>query len=163
MADAVAGRHQRVVRDADGETYEKHAEELVRFATLLVGPGGAEDLVAGAVLRAFSSPSWPSVTEPRAYLYRTVLNEARQLRRSTQRRLRREAAAARSERLHVPLVRPEVLDALRRLTVRQRAVIYLTYWLDEPPAEVARWLGTSRRTVERELTAARHRLEALLR
>lgn len=153
----------RAVRDTDAETYEKHAEELVRFATVLVGPGGAEDLVSGAVLRALSSPSWPTVTEPRACLYRTLLNEARQLRRSTQRRLRREAVAARSERVDVPHVRPEVLDALRRLTVRQRAVIYLTYWLDEAPTEVARWLGASKRTVERELTTARHRLEALLR
>ncbi|HEV3401155.1 MAG TPA: hypothetical protein VG078_04990 [Acidimicrobiales bacterium] len=67
------------MRDSDAETYEKHAEELVRFATLLVGPGGADDLVSGAVLRAFSSPAWPSVTEPRAYLYRTLVNEARQL------------------------------------------------------------------------------------
>jgi RNA polymerase sigma factor (sigma-70 family) len=151
------------VRDADEETYEKHADELVRFATILVGPGGAEDLVSGAVLRAFSSPSWPTVTERRAYLYRTLLNEARQVRRATQRRLRREAAAARCDWVDVPLVRAEVLDALRRLTVRQRAVIYLTYWLDEQPVEVARWLGTFKRTVERELTTARRRLEALLR
>ena len=91
------------------------------------------------------------------------MNEARQLRRATQRRLRRETAAARSERVDVPLVRAEVLEALRRLTVRQRAVIYLIYWLDEQPVEVARCLGTSKRTVQRELTTARHRLEALLR
>ncbi|HEV3401156.1 MAG TPA: hypothetical protein VG078_04995 [Acidimicrobiales bacterium] len=42
-------------------------------------------------------------------------------------------------------------------------MIYLIYWLDEQPVEVARCLDTSKRTVERELTTARHRLEALLR
>ncbi len=63
-----AGRHETVVRDFDAETYQKHAEELGRFATVLVGPGGAEDLVSGAVLRAFSSPAWPTVTEPRGHL-----------------------------------------------------------------------------------------------
>ena len=57
----------------------------------------------------------------------------------------------------------DVLDALRRLSVRQRAVIYLTYWLGMRADEVARTLDVSLRTVERELTSARGRLEVLLR
>jgi RNA polymerase sigma factor (sigma-70 family) len=59
-------------------------------------------------------------------------------------------------------VRVEVLEALRRLGVRQRAVIFFTYWHDLESTEVARLLGISSRTVQRELTAARRHLEVLL-
>ena len=52
----------------DEEIYRKHADELIRFATTLVGAGSAEDVFSGAILKAMSSHSWPSVTEYRAYL-----------------------------------------------------------------------------------------------
>lgn len=146
----------------DGEVYEKHADELVRFATVLVGPSGADDLVAAAVLRVFSSRAWPTVVERRAYLYRAVLNEARQSRRQASRRLRREARAARGELAEAPLVRAEVLDALRRLSVRQRAVVFFTYWLDLDATAIGEVLEVSPRTVQRELRSARQSLEALL-
>ena len=56
----------------------------------------------------------------------------------------------------------DVLAALKRLSVRQRAVIHLTYWADLAPQQVADTIGTSLRTVERELTNARTRLKAIL-
>jgi DNA-directed RNA polymerase specialized sigma24 family protein len=37
------------------EIYEKHADELIRFASVLVGPSGAEDVLAGAMLRVLGS------------------------------------------------------------------------------------------------------------
>jgi DNA-directed RNA polymerase specialized sigma24 family protein len=61
---------------ADAETYRKYADELVRFASGLVGPSGAEDVVATAVLRAVSGTQWSRVDNQRAYMYRAVLNEA---------------------------------------------------------------------------------------
>ena len=64
-------------RDADADVYARHAPELVRFAAVLAGPSGADDLVASAVLRAFTNPGWSGVQNQRAYLYRAVLNEAR--------------------------------------------------------------------------------------
>ncbi len=147
----------------DGELYAKHSEELIRFATVLAGPSSAEDVVASAVLRVFSSPRWAEVEERRAYLFKAVLLEARQQYRSTQRRLRREVRAAdHNQQTEAETVRPEVLEALLRLTVRQRAVIYLTYWLDLEVQEVARRLNVSQRTCQRELTTARRRMEALL-
>lgn len=39
-----------VVEEADAEIYRKHADDLTRFATGLVGPGDAADVVAKAVL-----------------------------------------------------------------------------------------------------------------
>ena len=43
----------------DVELYEKHGDELIRFATALVGPTDADDVLAEVVLRAFASPAWP--------------------------------------------------------------------------------------------------------
>lgn len=59
--------------------------------------------------------------------------------------------------------RSEVLAAMRRLTHRQRAVVFLTYWQDLEATEVASLLHISSRTVERQLAIARRRLEVLLR
>ncbi len=155
---------------ADAETYRKYADELVRFASGLVGPSGAEDVVANAVLRAVSGAQWSRVDNQRAYLYRAVLNEASSQHRSTTRRLNREIrafqrdvstgiAVSRSDTSNVDF---DVLIALRRLSERQRAVIHLTYWADLPVADIASLLGLPTRTVERELSRARTRLEALL-
>lgn len=56
-----------------------------------------------------------------------------------------------------------MLAAIRRLTVRQRAVVFLTYWQELSAVDIAAGLDLSLRTVERELTAARRHLEELLR
>ena len=146
----------------DAEVYRKYAPELMRYAGALAGPSGAEDLLATAVLGALTSPGWRDVENQRAYLYRVVLHEALRIRRSTDRRLRREVRAASPTEWEPLAVDVDVLAALRRLTVRQRAAVFLTYWADLTPAAVAETIGTSERTVERELTKARQRLETLL-
>ena len=127
---------------ADSETYRKYADELVRFASGLVGPSGAEDVVANA-----------------------VFNEACSQQRSTTRRLNREIRAYQRDVSHGfegGYVDVDVLVALRCLSERQRAVIHLTYWADLPVTDIASLLDLSMRTVERELTRARTRLEELL-
>jgi RNA polymerase sigma factor (sigma-70 family) len=150
--------------DLDAELYARHAAELVRFATVLHGPSEADDLVANAVLRSFTSPAWPLVENRRAYLYRAVLNEARQSARSRRRRHRREQAEHRPDALEPPTqVRPEVIAAVRRLDHRQRAIVFFTYWQDLTPAEIAAELGISVRTVQRQLADARRRLGKELR
>lgn len=149
------------MRDEDVELYEKYADELVRFATVLVGPSGAEDLLLDTVATVFTSPRWPSVANKRAYLYRALYNRAANERRATQRRLAREvrAAAEAPATLDPPLVDVDVLVALRHLTVRQRAVVHLRYWHDLAAPDVARALDVSLRTVERELAAAQRFLQ----
>ena len=142
------------------ETYRKYAAELIRFAAVLVGPSAAEDGLATAILKAFSATGWAEVDNQRAYLYRTVVNEAHKSRRATQRRLAREIRAAAAEpRMNATSgLDPEISDAIRRLEVRERAVIYLTYWADLAPSTIARTLAVSQRTVERSLTDARRKL-----
>jgi RNA polymerase sigma-70 factor (ECF subfamily) len=146
----------------DAEIYRKYSDDLIRFASGLVGPSGAEDVVANAVLRAISSAQWKAVDNQRAYLYRSVLNEAHSQHRSTQRRLTREIKAQQRHDTNDQPVDLDVLVALRKISERQRAVIHLTYWEDLTTSDIASLLDLSVRTIERELTLARRRLEALL-
>jgi len=81
--------------NAAEEAYIKYSEQLVRMATVLVGPFDADDVVAAAVLRVFESDQWNGVCDPGAYLVRAVVNEARSFRRSAGRRRNRELRAAR--------------------------------------------------------------------
>ena len=147
----------------DEEIYRKHADELIRFATTLVGAGSAEDVFSGAILKAMSSHSWQSVTEHRAYLFRAVFNEALGTKRSDRRRGLRETTAAPHERVETAQDSVEVADAMSRLSVQQRSVLYLAYWLDLTVEEIARTLTLSRRSTERALTTARSQLEEQLR
>jgi RNA polymerase sigma-70 factor (ECF subfamily) len=146
---------------SDAETYEKYAGELVRFATGLVGPDDAADVVADAFVRVLGSASWRDVDKQRAYLYRAVLNEVRMRHRSTMRRLAREVRAF--TRLPEDVeVRAEVLDAMSVLSTQQRATVILTYWEDLTPGEVAERLGVSEGSVRRHLARGRSKLRGVL-
>ena len=155
-----------MMRPDDAETYRRYAAELVRFAAVLVGPSSAEDVFSTAVLRAFTAPQWPEVDGRRAYLYRTVFNEAWRLRRATQRRLNREVRSATADPHRHSRdgcgLDADIVDAIRQLDVRERAVIYFTYWVDLAPSTIAATLEVSQRTVERALSDARRKLEDLL-
>jgi RNA polymerase sigma factor (sigma-70 family) len=149
--------------ESDEGLYARLSPELIRFATSLVGPSEAEDLFAAAVIKAISSSAWPRVDNRRAYLYRTLVNEAHKSRRTTSRRLQREIRVVHGDAMEMERgLDPDVLASLKRLSVRQRAVIHLTYWADLTPRQVAETLDTSLRTVERELTSARTRLGEML-
>jgi RNA polymerase sigma factor (sigma-70 family) len=150
------------VEATDGELYRKHAEELTRFATGLVGPSHAADVVSEAVLRCMDSARWAQAVEKRAYLYRCVYNEAARFHRSSNRRRLREERSAERESVEPPEVRPEVLSAVARLSTRQRAVICLTYWDDLAPAAIATLLGISDGSVRRHLARGRSRLKEIL-
>jgi RNA polymerase sigma factor (sigma-70 family) len=148
--------------EGDGELYRKHADELTRYATMLVGPQDAADLVASTILAAMSSRGWPLVENPRAYLYRAVANAAaRSLRRNVLRRAA-EGRAVAGPRWPDADPRPEVVAALRSLSVRQRSVVYLTYWEDLTPAACAELLDVSEGTVRKALARARERLRGVL-
>jgi RNA polymerase sigma-70 factor, ECF subfamily len=149
----------------DNETvYRNYSAELTRYATGLVGPFDAPDVVTDACLRAFESRSWPDVTDRRAYLYRTVLNVANDHHRRTLSRRLREMRVAGREETPDPSgsIDVEVLDAVARLSVQQRAAVFLTYWEDLRPDAVAERMGVSTGTVKRHLDRARKRLGELL-
>jgi RNA polymerase sigma-70 factor (ECF subfamily) len=151
------------VEEADAEVYRKHADDLVRFATGLVGPSDAADVVSEALLSCLKSPSWAAVTEKRPYLYRSVFNKAAEFHRAAGRRKSREALMAKREIVENPEVRPEVLLAIRKLSVRQRAVIVLTYWEDLEPTSIAALMDISEGSVKRHLARGRSHLKEALR
>jgi RNA polymerase sigma-70 factor (ECF subfamily) len=147
---------------SDAAVYAALAPELTRFATALVGPGDAADVLSTAVVKALASPTWPAITNRRAYLYRAVFNAAQTHRRRRRLHLERDDRAASSPHWDLPNLHPEVRAAVRQLSVRQRAVIVLTYWADMDPGGVADHLGISDGAVRRHLARARSRLREAL-
>ena len=145
------------------ETYEKYADQLIRFATGIVGPSDSRDVVSTAVMSAMWSANWASVHHHRAYLYKAVLNEARRHLRNKDRRRAAELQAAGGTQVEwIPEVRPDVLEAVARLTLSQRAIVFLAYWENMKPAEIARFLDLSDGTVHRQLARGEARLRRIL-
>lgn len=142
----------------DEQVYRLYARELTEYATTLVGPFDAADVVTESCLRAFRSKGWPEVANRRAYLYRTVLSVANDHHRSTLSRRLREMKAAERVEVQPVEIDVDVLGAVERLSVQQRSAVYLTYWADLPPDEVAARMGISTGAVKRHLARARKRL-----
>lgn len=146
----------------DAEIYCEHAAALIRFATVLVGPNDAADVVSSAVLRSICSPGWSSVENHRSYLHQAVANEVRNLHRAESRRRERETRAASAPVVHPPEVHPEIWAAVDRLSVRQRAAVFLAYWEDMTDDAIAGYLGISAGSVRRHLARARRHLRRVL-
>ena len=159
---AVGGVYRVVMAEQqldDEASYAEHAPRLVALATALAGPSSAEDVVSAAVIRVLGSPGWPDVKNRGAYLTRAVVNEVRTAHRTDLRREARERRAARPDTGEVPSDPvPEIIGALAALPLRQRAVIFLTYWADMTPGAVAAELGISEGSVRQHLTRARRSL-----
>lgn len=142
------------------EAYEKWSDDLVRFATVLVGANDAADVVADAFVQLLDDGVWQHVERPRAYLFGVVANRARMQHRSAFRRRRRDDAASRHP--NAPprptgedLLSTEVLAGLSR---QQRTFVYLAYWEDWTVTEIAECVGVSEGTVRRQLARARTKL-----
>jgi RNA polymerase sigma factor (sigma-70 family) len=154
---------ERYVAGSVEEVYLRYAQDLASFATGLVGPWDAQDVVAEALMACVICRTWSGVGDPRSYLYRAVLNRCRQLARARVRRHAREhLASGRPSSSQDTELRSEVWDAVRRLSVRQRAVVVLTYWEDLTVGQVAERLALSEGSVHRHLARARSRLREVL-
>lgn len=142
----------------DAAIWAKHKEELIRYATMLVGPDHAEDVLSAVVERVLRRRgSLSALDDPRPYLFRAVLNESRGLLRRRRLDPWPDDVVARTVEY-----RPEVAAAVARLPERQRAAVYLTYWRDLPVREVAQLMGCRPGTVKRYLHLARKKLEEVL-
>ena len=142
----------------------KWSDDLVRYASALVGPADAPDLVADAFATILErgDHAWRQVRDPRGYAYGAVTNAARMLGRSRGRRRERETRWAGARSSGELAGDPTVVGALSGLSVRQRAVIFLTYWEDLDPAAVARRLDISEGSVKRHLARGRAALRTVL-
>jgi RNA polymerase sigma-70 factor (sigma-E family) len=145
----VEARTEAVVDDQLGTLYRAHYRDLVRLARLLVDdPATSEDVVQDAFARFGSRLHAVAPEKAPAYLRSMVLNGARSHLRHRQVRRRHpwpdadQAPAAevggldRTRQL-------AVVEAVRRLPARQRAVLLLRFYLDLTEREVAETLGIS--------------------
>jgi RNA polymerase sigma-70 factor (ECF subfamily) len=149
------------------DAYARYADDLVRYASLLVPRSWAADVVADTFVDLLrnSDGAWSRARDPKSFLFGAVANRARMHHRRNGRRVRREhlvAAGRRSTQTVTADAPDEVLSAFDGLSVKQRAVTYLTYWHDMSVAQVAEALGVSDGTVRRQLARARDRLRGVL-
>jgi RNA polymerase sigma factor (sigma-70 family) len=146
-------------RSTEGEAlWRTHAAELVRYATLLVGPGDAQDVVSTAFLNVLGSKV-RQAENIRAYLFRAVTNAAIDGQRSSSRRLARDRHAVLPGSVDAPETNVDLRRAIALLPVRLRAVVYFTYWEDMDAMEIAQTLRITPSTVRRDLRAARAELQ----
>jgi RNA polymerase sigma-70 factor (ECF subfamily) len=143
----------------DDETiYRKNRDDLIRYTTVLVGPAEAEDVVSVVVLRVLAKRRLQDLEEPRAYLFRAVLNECKT------RLSRRRAHLSITEVGGFPADNPQphVIQAVLDLPPQQRAATYLVYWAGMTVAETADLMAIRPGTVKRYLHLARRNLKGVL-
>jgi len=143
----------------DDETiYRKNRDDLIRYATVLVGPAGAEDVVSTVVLRILARRRLDDLDEPRAYLFRAVLNECKT------RLSRRQTHLSITEAGGMPADEPRshIIQAVLDLPPQQRAATYLVYWAGMTVAETADLIGIRPGTAKRYLHLARRTLKGVL-
>lgn len=146
------------------EAFEKFGPELLRHASMLVGSSNAEDVVSEAIIGAIRAPVWDSVSDQKGYLHRSVMNAAKMMMRARSRSTRREwkAASLTPDQSQGLLSQPEVVAAVKALSLQQRSVVYFTYWADHSPRQISATLGISEGSVKKHLARARANLRKVL-
>lgn len=146
----------------DRKIYEEVRGPLIRFASSLVGPENASDLVSEVLVATLQRRTLVSLENPQAYLMQTVLNRARSHGR---RQAREKGAVSRMTSDGAHSVEPadlvvgsDVVEAVASLPVQQRAAVYLVYWVDMDPTQAAEMLGIRPATLRRYLFLARNKL-----
>jgi len=142
----------------DEAIYTKVKDDLIRYAAVLVGPDRADDVVSTVMVRVLNRRLLSSLDEPRPYLFRSVLNEARGVLRS------RQSAPLPLEHGSKEMSEPDwsVVEAVASLPPRQRAAVFLRYWEDLPIAEVADLMGARPGTIKRYLHLAHRSMKGAL-
>jgi RNA polymerase sigma-70 factor (sigma-E family) len=145
-------------RDADFTAY-LHARQarLLRTAYLLTGDHhDAEDLVQSALVKVV--PKWRRIADhPEPYVRRVLARES--VNRWRGRRWREIPTDVMPETMHDDShERTALLDDLRRLSPRQRAVLVLRYFDDLTETDTAAALGISVGTVKSHAHDALERL-----
>jgi RNA polymerase sigma factor (sigma-70 family) len=98
----------------------------------------------------------PRLPLPRVY------TAAMSTKRSDVRRLRRERTVATNDVAAAHESSADAQRALQQLSPQQRAVVYLTYWDDLTPTQIAELLDVGEGTVRKQLARAREHLRRIL-
>ena len=142
---------------------------LLRTASLLcTSRADAEDLLQTALEKTYRH--WARLnaeSDPEPYVRRILVNLT--ISRARRWRVLREVhmpsppeVPAASSETHAVELRGALIEHLRRLGPRQRAVLVLRYWEDQSEAEIARTLGCSVGTVKSQAARGLARLRELL-
>ena len=152
-----------VAVDIEAE-YRANLRDLLHFATALVGPHDAADVVNEAVTATLHRGSMATVVDARAYWFRAVSNTAAGWHRSRFRRHRRELRATNhgTATADGPSTPEDARRLLGALSPQQRTALYLAYWLDWPVDRIADAMGATEGTAKQHLARGRARLKELL-
>jgi RNA polymerase sigma-70 factor (ECF subfamily) len=139
------------------EMFDLVAPQLTGYCVTLVGDIElAHDITQEAFVRLFSR--WRSVRSPRAYVYLTAINLAREHWRRAKVEQRALAHVAGADGT-APAHDPWLWDLVGRLPARLRTVVLLHYYADLSIEEVARQLHLPKGTVKQRLHHARGLLQ----
>jgi RNA polymerase sigma-70 factor (sigma-E family) len=151
------------------DLYQAHALSLTRLAHVMLGQrSAAEDVVQDAFCNLYLR--WGKLSDQQKapqYLRSSVLNGCRTVLQRGRVRDRHDrdshdaapppAALSAEAAVLAGEEQRTVMQAIRRLPARQREVLILRFYLDEPEAEIARIMGirqgTVRSTTHRALAA----------
>lgn len=128
------------------------------WRAILAYSGGRRDIADDAVGEAFARAmeSRVRIRSPYPWLYRTAFRIAAA-------ELRRDVREGPEDEAHLddPAI-ADLMRAMRQLSPKARAAIYLHYQADLPVREVARLTGSSAAAVKVQLHRGRNRLRELL-
>jgi RNA polymerase sigma factor (sigma-70 family) len=172
VSDAVVIERSWQDAEAFGELFERHADELHRYAGRRVGVEVADDLLGETFAIAFQHRVQYDVSRPdaRPWLYGIATNLLNRHRRAEARRLRAmsrtvEPAAVDpiaeqvQAKVGAQAARAQLLAALCRLSAQHRDVVLLTAWAELDYEEIAEALGIPLGTVRSRLHRARRELQ----
>ena len=165
--------------ERDGEQfavlYDRYAAGLYRYAYRRVGGEHAEDVVAETFAVAFRRRHTydRSREDARPWLYGIATREMSRGRRAEEARLRAWArsdvgrpeeplADQVADRVSAHAARPELAEALRRLSPGDRDVLLLAAWGDITQEQIAQTLGIRPGTARSRLHRARRQVRAAL-
>lgn len=141
--------------DAYADCFATHFSRLAGFAATMVGDRSlGHEIAQEAFTRLYAK--WLGVREPRAYVYLTATNLAREHWRRQRTETTAYADVARLGREEA-VAAPDLAlrDLVERLPGAQRQAVLLRYYADLPVAEVAALMKTPQGTVKRLLHDAR--------
>lgn len=143
--------------DDPAELYRREYVSVLRLAVAMVDSTAiAEDVVQNAFADVWLR--WKRVQNPAAYLRVCVLNHCR-------RELRRRQLLRRHLVIERQASMPEarlLLDAVRQLAPRRRAVVVLRYYEDMTEAQIADCLGIKEGTVRATIHQALAQLRGVI-
>jgi RNA polymerase sigma-70 factor, ECF subfamily len=158
----------------DGQIHQEQRDEIADLFTahggqvwraVLAASGGRPDIADDVTAEAFSEyiRRRDGVRDPLAYVFRVAYRlVAKELRRDRQHVELADGAGTPAAPVVESVLTGELTEALLGISIEQRFVVVLHYFLDLPVSEIARLTGSSTTAVRVRLHRARHQLRSAL-